>query len=206
MIRQGVALCAVLAFASGAFADILIDLRPATEAPYEPGEVVNVQVWFVDKDNGHPITNEAILFRGYQLDFTLTDETLELSDEMNLENVSGVNTVFPELPRPFLIYPIVDEIPSIMQTLPAGGEMLVGDIDVTVNDSGWLDVMNPQEDENFGSWVRFGLGVDDDDPVIIWRAFTGELNGGRTIMIPEPASMVLVAIAGLTSLRRRRTT
>ncbi len=104
MMKRGMALCAVLAFAGVAVADIEIDLRPATEGPYEVGEVVNVQAWFVDKDDGHPITHEDILFRGYQLDFTLTDNTLGLPDEMNLEiDEFQFNSLFPDLPRPSLI-------------------------------------------------------------------------------------------------------
>ncbi len=152
MIKRRMALCAVLAFAAVAVADIEIDLRPATPGPYTPGGVVNVEAWFVDMDSGHPITGEDILFRGYQLDFTLTDDTLKLPDQMNMES------------------------------LPAGGEMLVGNLDVTVDDDGMLDVMKPEEDEGLGAWVKFGFGQDGDDPVITWRAFTGELTGGQLSM------------------------
>ncbi len=182
MFRQGMAICAVLAFASVVFADIEIDLRPASPGPYAPGEVVNVEAYFVDLDNGHPITGEDILFRGYQLDFTATDSVLGLPAQMNLENPSGLNILFPDLPRPVLIWPLPNEIPAVMMTLPAGGEMLVGNLDVTVNETGWLDVMNPVDNDNLGAWVVFGFGVDPDDPIITWRAFTGELTGGRLKM------------------------
>ncbi len=76
----------------------------------------------------------------------------------------------------------------------------------SVTDSGWLDVMNPEEDPNLGAWVRSGFGLSpDDDDYFIWRAFTGELSGGRLFMeVPEPASVALLALGGLAVLRGRR--
>ncbi len=39
------------------------------------------------------------------------------------------------------------------------------------------------------TWTVVSLS-DDDDPVLNWRAYTGELNGGQLWMdIPEPASL-----------------
>ena len=74
---------------------------------------------------------------------------------------------------------------------------------LTVNGSGWLDVMNPEEDWDLGAWVLF-FGVDDGDPFTTWRAFTGELSGRRLFMeVPEPASVVLPALGGLAVLLRR---
>ncbi len=65
--------------------------------------------------------------------------------------------------------------------------------------------MNPEDDANLGAWVRFGYGMDKDDPVVNWRACTGELTGGRLFMeVPEPASVVLLTIGGFAAVHRPR--
>ena len=204
MFKRGLALCMVLAFASSAFADFMVDLRPLSDPVI--GEMVTVEAYFVDDGTGHPITGNDLRFRGYQLDFTDTDGTLAPAASMSsMENAASVNVIFDALPRPSLIYPLPSDIPSFMQFLPVGGEMLFGSIDVMINDEGWLRVLNADEENpNFGAWAQFGFGLDPDDPVTTWRAYTGEITGGE-IFLPEPASIALLAFGGLAALRRRRT-
>ncbi len=127
MFRRALALCAVLVLASCAYGNIIIDLKPDDPGPYGSGEVVNVEAWFVDKDNGHPITHEDILFRRYQLDFEDTDPVIGLPDRMDLENPGGMNSVLPYLPRLSLIFLGLPNPPAMM-TLTPGGEMLVGNL------------------------------------------------------------------------------
>ena len=186
---------------SVACGDIVVDLRP-TSLPVI-GETVTIEVYFVDDGTGHPMTGGDIAFRGYQIDFTDTDATLGLPSEMSLENPGGINLLITALPRPALIYPIPNPIPGLQPVLPMGGEMLVGSVDITVNDAGWLDVMNPEECMCVGAWVEFGFGLDKDDPVIVWRAYTGELIGGE-IFLPEPGVLTLLTVGGLSVMRRRR--
>ena len=186
-----------------ACADVVVDLRPDAPAPYDPGQVVNVEVYFVDDGTGHPITGDDIEFRLYRLDFTDTDVTLAPASDMVMTNFTGVNSVRPALPRPSLFYPIHNYIPGLLQRLPAGGEMLVGSIDVMINGAGWLDVLNADdEDTSHGALMFFGFGNEDDDPEVTWRAYTGEITGGA-LFLPEPGVLTLLAVGGLVVMRRR---
>ena len=188
---------AVVSAASIAAADIFVDLRPDQAGPYTPGELVNVDVWFVDDGSGHPDNAGDISFRALQLDFEATDATLGLAADFDFEDPSGANTLFPSLPRPELIWPFPDPDPELQITLPVDGDVLIGSIDVTVNDSGWLDAITGDE-MTPGSGALVGFDGH------FWSPATGELTGGRLWMaLPEPASVALLALGAL-ALRRRR--
>ena len=200
MSRNLVSIALLLVSASVVCADVMIDLRPDAPAPYEPGQAVNIEVYFVDDGTGHPITGNAIEPRGYQIDFSDTDAGIGLPSDMVLVNPGGINIVFTVLPRPALIYPLPTPIPGLMPLFPAGGQMLIGSIDVTVNDAGWLRVLSSDEwNPNYDAWLQFGYGLSDDDPVTTWRAYTGEITGGE-IFLPEPVSLILLALGGLATL------
>ena len=76
-----------------------------------------------------------------------------------------------------------------------------------------LDVMNvgafgpghgTPDPTNNGARIKFGFGGA--DPMTTWTAPGGDLTGGMLdiTVIPEPATLVLLALGGVAALRRRR--
>ena len=217
MAKQGLVLCLMAAVASSAFAGAEIDLRPTPPVPpggYLPDTLVNIDVFFVD--TGNP--QGDISFRGIQLDFTDTTGTLTYPGEDGIPGNDDddkftwwrgkydVGAIFPDLPTPAWLFPATHGVPEFQITMPDDGEVWIGEINVNVGaDGGILDVMNGDEpDVNLGAWARFGWGFED-DPVVTWRAYTGELTGGQLHLptIPEPGTMILLGVGGMAFLRRR---
>jgi hypothetical protein len=71
-----------------------------------------------------------------------------------------------------------------------------------------LDVMNSDSvgDVNSGAQVTYGFGIDPNDPRLDLRANEGALSGGqlRFIVIPEPATLILLGLGGVAAAMRRR--
>lgn len=201
MLKRSLFTCAVLGIATSAFAGAMVDLRPDVAGPYVPGQVVNVDVWLVD--TGDPVGN--VQFRGLFLDFADTGAGLAPAANFTWENPFGIGAVFPALPNTSWVYPLATPNPLFQITLPEGGEVRLGDIDVTTNATDTLDVMNADNaDPNFGARADFGFGGAG-DPVTTWRAFSGELTGGTLEMVvPEPGTLALLGLGAAAALRRRR--
>jgi hypothetical protein len=231
MLKRGLLFCAVLGVTANAFGGAAIDLRPDVAGPYNAGQVVNFDVFLVD--TGNPQGN--ILFRGVFLDFTDTDsgivsvnnwrgpdgifadnpgppaneEADNPQDEITWVNPFGIGAVFDSLPKTSWVYPLPTANMLFQYVLPDGGEVNIGDVNVTMpNDAGTynLDVMNDDvADPNFGARLDFGFGGAG-DPVTTWRAFTGDITGGTesVTVIPEPATLALLGVGAIAALRRRR--
>ncbi len=118
---------------------------------------------------------------------------------------------------------------SFMLVLPEEGQFHIGWIDVTLpmaEGDYTLDVLNapgyfgPPVNPDVGAWLRYGFGMVDGDPVTNWvPADPDEIAGGTFAfgrggefgytsqpgaIVPEPASVVLLAIGVLAGMRRRR--
>lgn len=202
MLRKALAVLIVsTALAGPVWGGLRIDLRPDVPGPYNPGQTVNVDVYLVD--TGNPQGN--IQFRGIFLDFTDTEAGLVPAAWFHWNAPFCLDCEWSPLPNPAWVYPLAQPNPLFQITMPENGEVNAGDINVTVNADGWLDVMNDDNpDSNFGARVNFGFGGQG-DPVTTWRAFTGEITGGALFMdvVPEPGTLVLLA-AGVGVVLRRR--
>lgn len=201
--------------AAPVWAGARIDLRPTPPVPpegYEPNTIVSVDVYLVD--TGNP--QGDIPFRGIAIDFSDSygsafPGTPPLGPNQFLwENPFGLGSVFPDLPFTAWIDPFGVDIPLIRIVLPDDSEVRLGGINVQVGTmNGLLDVLNVDEPDmkQGGARAAFGYGGQG-DPVTDWRAYTGELTGGRLdlFVVPEPGSLILLLGASATVIRRRRVT
>jgi hypothetical protein len=189
----------LLGMAAAARAGARIELRPDPDlAVYEPHQVVRIHVYMVD--TGNP--QGDISFRGIQLDFTDTTDTITPLTTIHffewMKSLPGVGRE-TWYPITFWIWPLVTPMPMFMITLPDNGEVHLGYADMNIGPSGGMvDVLNADEPNiNFGAFAVFGFGGPD-DPVTTWRAFTGELVGEPLALnVPEPSMLAIgVAIVG----------
>lgn len=211
MLRLRTALMALLVLSSHAFGGMRIDLRPEglTVLPTSPPIVVgfppgvyNVDVYLVDTGNQNL---GDIRFRGLFLDSADTNGEVTTGPTFNWMNPFGIGAVFPNLPNTAWVYPVAVPNPLYQIVLPDNGEVFIGDLNVTVNESGFLDLVNfDNPNANFGARADFGWGGPN-DPVTTWRTFTGEITGGRLgfYPTPEPASLILLSLGALALVPRR---
>lgn len=101
-----------------------------------------------------------------------------------------------------------------MMVLPASGTYrvatLVGVRLPAVPGIYLLDVMNSDAADqlNQGAQVTYGFGIDPNDPHTDLRATAGALTGGqfRFVVIPEPATLILLGLGGVAAAMSRRQT
>lgn len=171
---------ASLLIAPASFAGARVDLKPNPPVPpegYATDSLVNVEVFLVNTGNPGP----SLTFRAAGFDFRNRQGTLFFPyagcQTFRWEFIpgDGIEECDGKLPRP------VNNsfFPGGGYTLPSGGEVKVGEIDVNVGCAGGvLDVMNAQApNPNDGAFIVFGFGGPG-DPIFTWRAHTGELTGG----------------------------
>lgn len=176
--------------AVSAWAGARIDLRPTPPMPpggYAPESVIHVDLVIVD--TGNPQGN--ILFRGLFFDFADTSMRFSFPGPDGLTGSVDDNQIswrMPVLtgpcgcvlPNVAWLYPLPLPNPALQFVLPDDGEVPLLYFNLHVGDrSAILDVMNADEgNPNLGAYALFGFGGAG-DPITTWRAFTGELTGGR---------------------------
>lgn len=189
----------VLLLSSTALAGARIDLRvpghPGGGTPefpqvfLDPGNYT-IEVFMVD--TGNP--QGDIYFRGLFLDASDT-VGITTSPTFAWSNPFGIGATFPNLPNTSWVYPLASPILPFMNVLPDNGELLMGSMTITIQSGDWgtLDLVNAGEPSaSFGAAAHFGFGGPS-DPVTAWRAFTGDITGGRLgVNIPEPSMFVLL--------------
>lgn len=169
-----------------------VDLRPAPPMPpvgYAPNTDVRVDVFLVDTGNPQPAIDLRHIHFDVSETFVNGDLSLEIAgvDQCCCPSLFGWSlscislcTVCPSEDFFTWFYPLPTPFPPFMYRLPDGGEILLGFVMVNVgNQGGVLDLMNADEpNPDLGASVAFGFGGPG-DPVMFWRAHTGELTGGQ---------------------------
>ena len=216
MMRRGLGLVSALTLVlgvvsyanAGAAGAATIDLIPSIGNDVDPGTALSFEIFAMMTEA--PI-NPDVALRGMQLDYSATAVVIDLPASMDYVNPAGLYAEFEDLPVPASAWVLPNPILPFMVVLELGEPVLLGSVDVIAQKFSsieTLDVANAGEpDINFGGSLKFGFGVDDDDPITDWRFNTGELSGGTydiDTLTPEPATMALVVIGALAGFRRRR--
>ena len=193
---------------AGATGHAVIDLVPDFPGPVPDGSPLHFEITATMTEA--PV-NADVALRGMQLDYSATAVVIDLPASMDYVNPAGLYAEFEDLPVPASAWVLPNPILPFMVVLELGEPVLLGSVDVIAQKFSsieTLDVANAGEpDINFGGSLKFGFGVDDDDPITDWRFNTGELSGGTydiDTLTPEPATMALVVIGALAGFRRRR--
>lgn len=210
MIRTVKTMLVVLCSASAALAGARIDLRvagyPSSGPPEFPQVFLDPGTYTIDVymvDTGNP--QGDIYFRGLFLDASDT-VGITTSPTFTWTNPFGIGAVFDDMPYTSWVYPLPLYQPLFMNGLPDNGELLMGTLGITLQpgDVGVLDLLNANEpDVGFGARADFGYGGAG-DPVTTWRAYNGDITGGKLgINIPEPSMIVLLLGTMLVARRTK---
>ncbi len=149
----------------------IVELAPRSSGPYTGGETVTVDIIF------HNTTATHLPIQYVRVDFTDSDPALTLAAAFDWALVPLANG------NPTMPVPDWTEPGPPQNTIPAGGNINVGAIDVTLpaaNGCYTLDCMNADESSRL-----LGAQLDWQIPTratVTWRAFDGELTGGAVVL------------------------
>ncbi len=235
MFRRGLALCAVMAMATVANAGVAVSLVPANPGVggvYNGGETFNVDVMAqidgagpasfrvrlltLDMNNSspgigisgastHPGTDVGdIFFWDFGSTPTCSGDPAACGDLWFIDSDLGDKVAN-------ITYTGLTTSSSRQITLTQAAAKRVGVMTITlpaVQGEYLLDVLNAgEQDPNKGGALTYGFGTTP-DPRVDLRAFTGGMTGGqaRFVVIPEPATLMLLGLGGVAAAIRRRKT
>ncbi|UCE59330.1 MAG: PEP-CTERM sorting domain-containing protein [Phycisphaerales bacterium] len=212
MFARRLFLIAVLVFLSPTQAALLdLELSADVPGPYMGGETLTVD--FNVFDTGltsffSPPVDKCYL-RGAFLDFSQSDDALMFDSAFafDLPMDGGFYVTLPAMPYPSTAYASAIPNPAVQATLSAGGSMHLGFVSVRVPaapgtyliDAATPDPEGAGDPDNWGGRFNFG------HPDVFWFRPPDQVSGGILTLevIPEPATLTLLAIGGLAVLRRR---
>ena len=215
MFRRGLVLCVVLGVASvanaGAVLDIAVEpsVNPALPAgTYDQGEIVNFAVG-ISQDTGSLMQARllSIAFQNTDLDINFVGS--QFGWDFSTLASNALYAQFLDYPVPNVTYtsttPVAGfilEIPADASLLLGGGTIMLPSAPGTEGNTYFLDALNPLE-PNPNLTAR--LDFDFNNPTS-WTGFSGDITGGRVglTIVPEPATLALLALGGIAALRRRR--
>jgi len=214
---------AILAFitfvgASAVQGGAVVSLIPENPGPYSGGETFDVGLW-LSQDSG----GSDIYLRGIRFDFNASDPAIALNSfawntsstyfcqELGLCEQIPFIAEFPRLDDADravvnLVYLGGQQRYLDQVILPEIGALLVGHLRISlpvVTGQYDLDAMNAEtaDGTNVGAGVDFGF-----EHRTIWIPDNG-LSGGQYtfVVVPEPATLMLLGLGGVAATMRRRT-